>query len=355
MGLENRDYYRNSQRDTGAPSGFAEIPTVCKRLLIANVVVFLLQIFFTRPMTIEDFPPEVVNEIQQMAERSVDFDGSQVTVEELVARQVSGQVSIVQQLCALDPSKVAKGQVWRLITCAFCHDRFSIWHLAMNMLFLFWFGARLERMYGAKEFTLFYLTATIASSCAFLLLHYYTGDMTPAIGASGAIFGVVLLYAMHHPYERIRVYFLFPIEIRWLVLLYILFDLHPVLQAFAGEYRPDGVAHSAHLGGAAFGFLYFKRSWRLTRLWNRMPVSKQNRPAPTPNRPRQSKPAPKVIQKPSHEVPAKPEPQSPKLDVGLEIQLDDVLAKISREGRESLSKKEISILEKASKRLRSDQ
>lgn len=183
------------------------------------------------------------------------------------------RVSILQEWCELDGDKVRQGQVWRLITAGFCHNRLSIWHLAINMLFLFWFGARLEQVYGSAEFTAFYFTALLLASLAYLALDLYTHSNIPAIGASGAVWGVATLYALMYPYERIWIYFLFPIEIRWLVLLYFLFDLHPVLLALGGDNLFTGVGHAAHIGGAVFGFIYWKEGWRLmpfiTRLLRR--------------------------------------------------------------------------------------
>lgn len=358
MGLENRDYYRNSRREVGRPSGLSEMPTVCKRLLIANIVVFILQIFVTRPMTVNDLPPRLTEQLKESVERSAGTE-NEISFDELAEDYMmyAPQVSLVQQWCSLDPAAVAKGQVWRLVTCAFCHDRMGVWHIVFNMLFLFWFGTRLEQMYGPKEFALFYFASAIASSLAFLLLHWYTGDMTPAVGASGAVWGVVALYALHHPYERIYVYFLFPIEIRWLVVLYLIFDLHPVLLALNSPGYSDGVAHAAHLGGAAFGFLYYKYGLRLTKHWNRLPIVGTQTPdrwqAPrkrSRSEKRSERPATIPISRGSEKL-QKPDAipmPTKKVDIELEIQLDDVLAKISREGRDSLTNEEVAVLDKAS-------
>ncbi len=345
MGLENRDYYRDDRRDLERPSAFADVPVVCKRLLIANIVVFFLQMFVTRPMTIQDIPPETIQQFEKHVDQAREQGAPETfSVDDMIERQLSfQQVSVVQQWCSLDPTKVAKGQIWRLVTCAFCHDRMSIWHLVFNMLFLFWFGTRLESRYGPKEFALFYFASAIASSVAFLLLHWYTGDLTPAIGASGAVWGVVALYALLHPYERIRLYFLFPIEIRWLALLYVLYDLHPVLLALSGDARHDGVAHAAHLGGAAFGLMYYKGTWKLSTWWDRLPISSKSQEWAPKRRAAGSRTA------------AKPSPKPmPKADIELEIQLDDVLAKISREGRDSLTDEEVAVLNKASQHFRDD-
>ena len=76
----------------------------------------------------------------------------------------------VTSLLELDPESVLGGQVWRLVTYGFCHDPHSPLHILFNMLFVLWFGATLERMYGTREFVLFYLAAVVISGVAFLAL-----------------------------------------------------------------------------------------------------------------------------------------------------------------------------------------
>ena len=88
------------------------------------------------------------------------------------------------------------------------------------------------------------------------------------IGASGGIMGVFMLFALHFPRAIIRLFFVIPIEIRWVALFYIIFDLHPVLLALSGSNVSTGVAHAAHLGGGAFAFLYYKRKMHLDDLFS---------------------------------------------------------------------------------------
>ena len=301
-----------------------QIPPVCKGLIVANVVVFVLQIFITRPSTPQDLqalidrqrPPQRAKrgaEKKPRAEQEQPSKGTETqphSADKPAAKSDSSggkaassgnatsdsdtasdektrhgkrrlapeddqevmneddmdaaaamlpTVSVVEEWFELDPSKVVRqGQIWRLLTCAFCHDRFSVFHILFNMLFLYWFGRMLEPLYGSKEFLLFYLTAAVVSSICFVALCLFTRDYTPAIGASGAVMAVVVLYAIHHPRERIYVFMLVPIEIRWLVLIYVIFDLHPVLLALAGTPQNTGIANAAHLGGAAFGYLYWR-------------------------------------------------------------------------------------------------
>ena len=92
------------------------------------------------------------------------------------------QISVVQEWLELDPEKVKKGQVWRIVTGAFCHDRFGVWHILFNLLFIYWFGRRLELLYGSREFCLFYFGSVIFSSLVYVLVAFWTKDLVPAIG-----------------------------------------------------------------------------------------------------------------------------------------------------------------------------
>jgi membrane associated rhomboid family serine protease len=395
MGLNDRSYVRRAPWQSG-PSGFSDLPPIVKAILIANVVVFLLQIFVTRPRTMEDLsnqmpdyyfdeyayvdeyydaldavqpstldkaaderdtPPSNASDVERETNskelaaeqktkesRKQEFEDARKEQMREMLRYMT-RASIIQDWFELDPSKVRNGEIWRLVTSAFCHDPTSIFHILFNMLFLYWFGCRLESMYGSEEFCLFYFASAITASCAFLFLQWYTDDSTAAIGASGAIFGVSVLYAIHHPYETIRIYFLFPVQIRWLVLFYVIMDLHPVLLAMSQQRGfSDGTAHAAHLGGAAFGFLYFRNGWRLSPLWNSLPIVGQHGPWQPQAAPKRRSTNLKVL-KPDEE------PVTLKL---ADRELDRVLDKINAEGRASLTDEEVQILENASRRLRDD-
>ncbi len=345
MGIEQRDYIRNSSRQTHSPSGFADMPVVCKRILIGTVAVFLLQIFITRPVQVNDLGDQM-----QLFDADIEVVAEEMPEE--VRRQILAQmprVSVVEDWLELDLARIKQGQIWRLVTYAFCHDRHGVWHLIINMLFLYWFGTRLEIMYGSTEFCLFYFASAIAAGIAFLALDLYSGNLFSVIGASGAVWGLVALYVIHHPYERLNVYGVFPIEIRWLALLYLVFDLHPVLLSLSGDRQGFGgsVAHAAHLGGAAFGFLYFNRSWRLSPIAGRIT-----------GKSRAAKWQTKTVDREPRDILPLPRPdfQPPKpIDhhkKKLEAQLDEVLDKIQRDGRDSLSDEELTILEEASRQLR---
>src|SRR5262249_23485876 len=155
---------------------------------------------------------------------------------------------------------------------------------------------------------------------------------TPGIGASGAVMAVTMLYALHFPYETIRIIWFFPIEMRWLMIFYVIWDLHPVLLALSGDQFYTGVAHAAHLGGLAFGFLYGWYEGRLEPLVDRIPwVGRRwnigRRPAVRPS--------------------VRPRPEPALSDV------DEILKKIHESGQDSLTDEERDALRAASERIRS--
>ncbi len=335
MGLYDRDYYRAGV--TGQ-----EIPPVCKWLIIATVVVFLLQIFITRPMRPEDLrwpygPPIAPG--PDSGERPAPDTDQDEPHRDMPDLALLPRVSLVEEWLQLDPNEVLRhGQVWRLVTCAFCHDRFGVWHILINMLFLYWFGRMLEPLYGSREFLLFYLAAAVVSSLSYIGLDLFTHESAPAIGASGAVMAVVVLYAIHHPRERIYVFMMIPVEIRWLVLLYVVYDLHPVLLALSGSPVQTGVAHAAHLGGAAFGFVYWRHHLRLEDWLDRVRQWRKLRPLRLRPRLRVYRPS---------EPPSEAAPRE-----DLEGLVDKILAKIHEEGQSSLTEVERELLRMAGERYR---
>ena len=359
MGLENRDYVRDGSYSRGGDATFMADAPMCKRILIITVVVFLAQIFLTRPATMDDFQHRLEHIKQQYADHE-EFMGGEVAYDENgvpysaedpafdpeMFLSVAPQVSIVQNWLELDTEKVKRGQIWRLITNAFCHDRFGVWHIVFNMLFLYWFGQFVESTYGSTEFLCFYLGTALVTSLAYIGLEFATGDRHPAIGASGAVLGVVCVFAMWNPNHTIRLYFLFPITIKLLLLIYVIYDLHPVLLALTGNAIYTGVAHAAHLGGLLFGFLYYKNDWRLAP-WVESSVSKIKGQR---KRARARKAGFRIFADSSQEQGN--ESGKTRADLRFDAQLDDVLKKISEQGQESLTEREKKILIRGSQRYR---
>ncbi len=136
---------------------------------------------------------------------------------------------------------------WTFITSIFLHG--NGWHLFVNMLVLFFFGGELERRIGSKKFLEIFLVTGIAGNIGFTLFSYVTADFIPAVGASGAIFGVFATLAIIAPEIRVLIWFVFPLKIRQALVIFGLWDLFLLP-------RGGPVANSAHLAGLAIGLVY---------------------------------------------------------------------------------------------------
>jgi len=147
-------------------------------------------------------------------------------------------------------------RIWQPFTYLFLHG--SIFHILFNMLTLWMFGVELERMWGSRYFTKYYFVAGVGAGLTQIIASllpfgpFASLYNAPTIGASGAIFGLLLAYAMYFPKRQIMFFGVFPIEVRYFVLIMGGISL---LSAADGA---SGVAHMAHLGGIAAGYLYLK-------------------------------------------------------------------------------------------------
>lgn len=140
-------------------------------------------------------------------------------------------------------------RIYQVITYMFLHA--NIGHIFFNMFAVFMFGAVLEHYWGAKKFLIYYFFTGIGAAVAQQLVWYLTGNAGITIGASGAVFGLLLAYGIMFPNERVYIYFAIPMKAKYFVLLYGLIELFLGVVSISG----DNVAHFAHLGGMIFGFL----------------------------------------------------------------------------------------------------
>jgi membrane associated rhomboid family serine protease len=140
---------------------------------------------------------------------------------------------------------------WTLVTYMFLHG--GLGHLFFNMLALYFFGPMLEARLGSRHFLWLYFASGLAGGLLSIGFTPFGQAMVPIIGASGAVFGVQLAFAYFWPRQRILIWGIVPIEARWLVVIM------TVLALWGGFLGPGGgVAHFAHLGGFAGGYLYLK-------------------------------------------------------------------------------------------------
>lgn len=245
------------------------------------------------------------------------------------------------QLGMYEPRRIMDGEAWRLLTSIFLHS--GLWHLFWNMLVLYWVGTRLEEVYGRGEFVAFYLLAGIFAN-VFRLVAWLGGfgPGDPALGASGAVTAAFVVYALNFPHQRVLLYFLFPMPIWLLLALYIGFD---ILGAMGVGNQPIG--YFAHLGGAVFGAVYFVAGFRFSDIFHRSP---RERPRLRVVRSDSPDEAPTPVRAAVERVPQSQELSSGADGDDLEKRLDQVLAKVSKHGKDSLTPEEQEVLMRASER-----
>lgn len=145
---------------------------------------------------------------------------------------------------------------WQLVTYAFLHG--SLLHLAFNMFGLYMFGGALEQVLGRRRFLVYYFGCVVAAAITQLVVLQLSGTFVPTVGASGGVFGLVLGYAMFFPHQRIVLLIPpIPMSARTFAFVYALIEL--ALGVFGSQ---EGIAHFAHLGGMAGGWLLL-RHWGL--------------------------------------------------------------------------------------------
>ena len=211
------------------PQGFSILPLVVKNLLIINGIFFLATI----------------------------------------AMDMVWHVDLAQYL-GLHYIGASDFQPYQFVTYMFMHGSFG--HLFFNMFALWMFGNAIENAWGPKRFLFFYMVCGIGAGLTQELVQYIQLNdivqnyeyvrlnnhsipvneylnMLTTVGASGAVYGILLAFGMMWPDSRIYLYFLIPIKTKWFVLIYGLLEL------FSGFSSIDNVAHFAHVGGMVFGLL----------------------------------------------------------------------------------------------------
>lgn len=149
-------------------------------------------------------------------------------------------------------------QFWQLVSYGFLHG--DIMHLAFNMFALWMFGSDIERVLGARNFVIYYLTCVIGAALVQLVVAAVQGGDYSTIGASGGVFGILLAFGMIFPNRMVMLMIPpIPMKAKYLVILFGVMELY-----FGVTGREPGVANFAHLGGMAFGFMLLQR-WKRPR------------------------------------------------------------------------------------------
>lgn len=147
--------------------------------------------------------------------------------------------------------------IYQVFTYMLLHGGF--WHLFFNMFTLSMFGTEIEYTWGAKSFGKFYLLCGLAGAA--LTLAVFPTQFVITIGASAAIYGVMVAYWLMFPNRYLYIYFLFPVKVKWAI---------PAFMVLGFFFGGPNVAHMAHLGGALCGLAYIKLDWRWTRLGRKL-------------------------------------------------------------------------------------
>ena len=170
--------------------------------------------------------------------------------------------------------------LWQLVTYLFLHG--GVWHLVFNMFGLWMFGSELESRWGSAFFLRYYFVSGIGAGLLSVLVHPASAQVT--IGASGAVYGILLAFGMMFPNRPLLLYFVIPIKAKYFVAGLGVLSFISALQA-----PGSSIAHLAHLGGMAFGFAYLKgwlssgawqrhyHAWRMARLRRRFQVYDRRR------------------------------------------------------------------------------
>ncbi len=232
MGLHDRPYWRDDfdQGGKGFRTIFAGMPkptSIVKWLLIANIAVFVLQIFLDRTIATENG---------------------------LRAGHMTQWLAV---------TAAEWWQLWRYVTFQFLHG--GLIHLLFNMLGLYFLGRILEGSWGPKRFLTFYLGCGAFAGLCHVVMTFAISPAdthTHLIGASGGVFAVVLACAILFPQIRL-ILFLFPVPIRFAAALFIGIAVYSLLSGIASGGFVDNISHAAHLGGAVAGVFWV---WVLPRL-----------------------------------------------------------------------------------------
>ncbi len=313
MGIYDREYYRG---ESGGSNWFWNQTPVCKWIILINAGVFLI------------------------GQGMLHWDETGFTSE---------------WLAASPEFTLHRFRLWQLLTANFCHA--DPMHIIFNMMFFWIVGREMEGLYGSRDFLVFYLSAGVASMLAWVLIKAFVFQGTPlplasfhhAIGASGAVLAVVMLFALFYPKREI-VFFFIPMPMWMIVAIDLVIPLLPYVGIQIG--RPN-VAVEAHLAGMAYAvvFKHFDLRWSRLKMGRPFrpklrifsPVSYDQARPRTPNPARTSSSVAGAGKAPS--VSVLPEEQ-------LDARLDEVLAKIAREGRAGLTEEEQRVLQEASRRAR---
>jgi len=273
-----------------------------KILIIANAVVFVLQTLFGGGLT--------------------------------------GRVGPLTHWFGFVPQQAINGlEVWRFFTYMFLHG--GMFHIAFNMFALWMFGSQIERRWGQRTFLIYYVVCGLGGALTYGIFNLAgIAGIIPMVGASAAVYGILLAYGLTFPESVILVMMIIPMKAKYAVLVFGLIELMSTAAGSSG-----GIAHLAHLGGMVTGFIFLKLTipslsagggmggdlggtWRRWQTKRRMKIVRPDKSDQTPGGKGNG-----GFQK-----------------RGKKSEIDTILDKISREGLQSLTDEEQEILRRAGRK-----
>lgn len=215
-------------------------------------------------------------------------------------------------------SETAWPMVWQPLTYMFIHG--DLFHVLINMFVLWMFGSEMESIWGRRPFLKYYFITGIGSGLVWLLFNAGNPN-TVLIGASGAIYGILLAYGIMFPNREILLYFLFPIKVKYFVIL-----LGGIAFFSSMGAQSSNISHLTHLSGMVIGYIYLKSPWK----WKSLGLWSRN----------------KMI---NFQIQKKEKETGRKMD--MEKKVDRLLDKINRGGYDNLTEEEKDELYQASRYL----
>ena len=261
---------------------------------------------------------------------------------------------LLMPLGGVSAHELGRGNVWTLFTYMFVHG--SVGHFVLNMMMLWFAGRGVQQFFGSLHFTLIYLGAGILGASAEMVVNGWAhGDtITPLIGASASVFGLLMALAVVMPEQQITafIYFIIPVQLRLWTLAKALCVMQLVLGLACAvfDFMPEGlqIAYFAHLGGAAAGWFYARSLGYGARP---LTYANQWRPAPPQRMPEMARKRARAAIDLEDEplLPAKSNRHADPIESLMEEVINPLLDKISLHGKDSLTEDEKLALERASR------
>ena len=226
-------------------------------------------------------------------------------------------------LFGLTPAKALfELHIWQFFTYMFLHSTRDLFHILMNMFILWMFGCEIERHWGTRDFYTYYFATGIGAGLFNVLVT--PASTMPIIGASGAIFGILLAFGLLFPNREILFMFLIRMKAKHFVLII------GAIEFFSGfGLQRDGIAHFAHLGGMIVGYLMLRLDWRASGLSDKLGSIFSRRPRMKIHYGGKNR-------------------HTPDKNEDMRERIDRILDKINEVGYENLTDEERDILKKAS-------